>query len=86
MFSVAIKTRNAFYEFGLLSLLKKVLIKEDDMDYSIVPSHEKRDSNNANVIFKDLMVIVNIYQENSFIQKNNSNNNKPMMTVNIPFN
>ncbi|EIS38936.1 bacterial regulatory s, luxR family protein, partial [Yersinia pestis PY-58] len=71
MFSVAIKTRNAFYEFGLLSLLKKVLIKEDDMDYSIVPSHEKRDSNNANVIFKDLMVIVNIYQENSFIQKNN---------------
>lgn len=63
MFSVAIKTRNAFYEFGLLSLLKKVLIKEDDMDYSIVPSHEKRDSNNANVIFKDLMVIVNIYQE-----------------------
>ncbi|TNV36398.1 LuxR family transcriptional regulator, partial [Yersinia pestis] len=25
MFSVAIKTRNAFYEFGLLSLLKKVL-------------------------------------------------------------
>ncbi|ABS48299.1 bacterial regulatory s, luxR family protein [Yersinia pseudotuberculosis IP 32953] len=86
MFSVAIKTRNAFYEFGLLSLLKKVLIKEDDMDYSIVPSHEKRASNNANVIFKDLMVIVNIYQENSFIQKNDSNNNKPMMTVNIPFN
>lgn len=41
MFSVAIKTRNAFYEFGLLSLLKKVLIKEDDMDYSIVPYHEK---------------------------------------------
>lgn len=63
MFSVAIKTRNAFYEFGLLSLLKKVLIKEDDMDYSIVPSHEKRDSNNANVIFKDLMVIVNIYKK-----------------------
>lgn len=46
----------------------------------------KRASNNANVIFKDLMVIVNIYQENSFIQKNDSNNNKPMMTVNIPFN
>ncbi|CQD43292.1 helix-turn-helix transcriptional regulator [Yersinia mollaretii] len=40
----------------------------------------------ANVISKDFMVIVNIYQENSLIIKNSGSNNKPMMTVNIPFN
>ena len=38
------------------------------------------------MIFKDFMVIVNIYQESGFIAKCTSSNHTPMMTVNIPFN
>lgn len=86
MLSIAITTQNAFYELGLISLVKKVFNKDGDEDYLFVYPYEMNAAHKANVIFKDFMVIVNIYQESSLVIKNASNNNKPMMTVNIPFN
>lgn len=85
MLSVAITTQNAFYELGLLSLLKKVFNKEGVEDYLFINSYEATDIHRVNMIFKDFMVIVNIYQDTGFIAKCTSSN-KPMMTVNIPFN
>ncbi|CNH06035.1 LuxR family regulatory protein [Yersinia aldovae] len=86
MLSVAITTRNAFYELGLLSLLRKVFNKEGDEDYLFIRPYESKAAHKANVIFKDFMVIINIYQDSEFITKSINSSNKPMMTVNIPFN
>ncbi|HEI6926509.1 TPA: LuxR family transcriptional regulator [Yersinia enterocolitica] len=86
MLSVAITTQNAFYELGLHSLLQKVFNKDGVEDYLFFNPHEKKSIHLANVIFKDFMVIVNIYQESGFIAKCTSSGHTPMMTVNIPFN
>lgn len=85
MLSVAITTQNAFYELGLHSLLQKVFNKDGVEDYLFLNPHEKS-IHLANVIFKDFMVIVNIYQESGFIARCTSSGHTPMMTVNIPFN
>ncbi|CNH99673.1 helix-turn-helix transcriptional regulator [Yersinia pekkanenii] len=86
MLGVAIKTQNTFYELGLLSLLKQVFDKEGYEDYLFICLDETKAVHKANIIFKDFMVIVNIYQDNGVITNSTSSSNKPMMTINIPFN
>lgn len=86
MLSVAIITKNTFYKLGLISLLKKTFNKMSDKDYLLIDSYEKEGNKKANVIFEDFMVIVNIYQDNGLLDQETHDTDKPMLTINIPFN
>ncbi|ARB86393.2 MULTISPECIES: helix-turn-helix transcriptional regulator [Yersinia] len=86
MLSVAIITKNTFYKLGLISLLKKTFNKMSGKDYLLIDSYEKKGNKKANVIFEDFMVIVNIYQDNGFLDQETNDADKPILTINIPFN
>ncbi|MFV8799373.1 helix-turn-helix domain-containing protein [Yersinia sp. LJYL362] len=85
MLNLAITSQNNFYELGLLSLIQNTFDKEGCENYLFIDSYENKDKFRANVVFKDLMVIINIYQESETIDNCPSSSNKPMMTLNIPF-
>ncbi|CNJ47583.1 LuxR family regulatory protein [Yersinia rohdei] len=86
MLSIAIITNNTFYKLGLISLLKNILNKKIDKDYLLNNAYEQKERKKHNVIFEDFMVIVNIYKDGFFSDESVNEFDKPMLTVNIPFN
>ncbi|CNE40918.1 LuxR family regulatory protein [Yersinia rohdei] len=86
MLSIAIITNNTFYKLGLISLLKNILNKKIDRDYLLNNAYEQKERKKHNVIFEDFMVIVNIYKDGFFSDESVNEFDKPMLTVNIPFN
>lgn len=86
MLSIAIITNNTFYKLGLISLLKNILNKKTDKDYLLNNAYEQKERKKHNVIFEDFMVIVNIYKDGFFSDESVNEFDKPMLTVNIPFN
>lgn len=86
MLSIAIITNNTFYKLGLISLLKNILNKKIDKDYLLNNAYEQKERKKHNVIFEDFMVIVNIYKDGFFSDESINEFDKPMLTVNIPFN
>ncbi|CNL34466.1 putative luxR-family regulatory protein [Yersinia aldovae] len=83
MLRVVVKTRNSFYELGLIYLLENCLKKENEV--GIIRTDENAVVKNVNVIFKDHMVFVNFFK-NEYAISDNTNNNNPVVTLNIPFN
>ncbi|AJJ10374.1 bacterial regulatory s, luxR family protein [Yersinia rohdei] len=86
MLSIAIITNNTFYKLGLIYLLKNILNKKIDKDYLLNNAYEQKERKKHNVIFEDFMVIVNIYKDGFFSDESVNEFDKPMLTVNIPFN
>jgi len=86
MFTVAINTKNFFYEQGLLALLNVVFKEEGGGNLPAVSFCEHRSGGKENILFKDSMAIVNIYMESSESINDPSGSNNPMLTINIPFN
>ncbi|CNG96724.1 putative luxR-family regulatory protein [Yersinia aldovae] len=82
MLRVVVKTRNSFYELGLIYLLENCLKKESEV--GVINTDENTAVKNVNVIFKDHMVFVNLFK-NDYTLSENTNNN-PIVTLNILFN
>lgn len=83
MKNIKIETENSFYELGLMSIIKKIIsgIEYGCFVFSVDLKEHPRD---INIIFKELMVIVNVFQ--SEISTSSGVGNNPIITINIPFN